>query len=794
MKKWSSIFLMLTVVACSTRSEKETIAKNNWEIIGPGGGGATFIPTFSYHSPDKFLLRCDMTGSYLTEDGGQSFRQINFPNGAASFAYDPLDSNTIYVGSAVLNKSIDGGKSWDTIFPKREEITREFFLGDHANYKIETSGNSLYETKAENISNVRIDPMSDHNLYISMGGYFLYSADAGASWKKEDCGSKIQFIYTNNENLKDSVFIFTENDLFVFDKKTKQLEKKELPAGMQPAFSFTGGITKQNKSGLFYALHNVSSEAGSEFGNTELWKSSDGYHWAQVKQPFIVDKAAAFVPSYSMITCSEFNAEKAYLITNRYKEIKDTSAIYWYGAIKTDDAGDHWDWKWKGGGGSGQYGIKDGRDADNLTDAWARKAFGGEYIRLMDAGVDPYNGDIAIITDWYRTMKTIDGGKNWQQVYSHREADGAFANNGLNVTTTYGVHFDPFDSNHIAISYTDIGYHHSFNRGKSWERSVIGVPSEWVNTCYWVAFDPAVHNRVWSAWSGMHDFPRGKMTRNPKWKEQARGGICVSDDGGKTWRQSSEGMGFDSPTTSIVIDPKSKPGNRTLYAAVYNKGIFKSTDDGKTWVLRNKGIGENTCVFGLTLTGSGDLFVTIVPTPAHRNGRKGREFFNGAVYRSNDGAESWTHLNVTDSLFFPNNIESDPGNPKRLFIACWSDIDLSDLVGGDVVRETGGNQRLKMPGGIFSSEDGGTTWKSIFDQRQYVYAVTVDPYHVGRLYTNTFNRAAYRSDNNGLSWQRIKDYDFHWGHRVIVDKNDPEKIYLTTYGSSVWHGLPLTDK
>jgi len=363
----------------------------------------------------------------------------------------------------------------------------------------------------------------------------------------------------------------------------------------------------------------------------------------------------------------------------------------------------------------------------------------------------------------------------------------------MDVTTTYGVHFDPFDSNHIAISYTDIGYHHSYNRGKSWERSVTGVPSEWVNTCYWMVFDPVVKNKIWSAWSGMHDLPRGKMTRNPKWKETARGGICVSEDGGKIWKPSNEGMGFDSPATSIVLDTKSKPGNRTLYASVYNKGVFKSTDDGKTWTLKNNGIEENTCAFELTLTSKGDLFLVISPTPVHKDGERGREFYSGAVYKSIDGAETWTKLNVSNGLLFPNGIEYDPANPDRIYLACWSDIDLSDLIGGDVARSTGGNEKLKTPGGIFLSEDRGITWKSIFNEKQYVYDVTADPYHPGRLYANTFNKAAYRSNDYGKTWKKLNGYDFHWGHRVIVDKNDPEKIYLTTYGSSVWHGSPLTE-
>ena len=320
-----------------------------------------------------------------------------------------------------------------------------------------------------------------------------------------------------------------------------------------------------------------------------------------------------------------------------------------------------------------------------------------------------------------------------------------------------------------------------------------GVPSEWVNTCYWVLFDPDVKGKVWSAWSGMHDFPRGKMTRNPKWKERARGGICISEDGGKTWKPCSEGIGFDSPATCIIIDPQSPPGKRTLYASVYNKGVFKSTDDGRTWSLKNKGIEDNTCAFELSMAGNGNLFLTVSPTTVYKGAKAGREFYSGAVYKSVDGAKTWIKLKVTDGLLFPNGIGIDPHDPERIYLACWSDIDLSDLIGGAVARSTGGNEILNMPGGIFLSEDGGETWKSIFDPKQYVYDVTPDPWHSGRLYCNTFNKAAYRSNDYGKTWKKIEGYDFHWGHRVIPDVNNPDKVYLTTFGSSVWHGVPKTE-
>ena len=114
-------------------------------------------------------------------------------------------------------------------------------------------------------------------------------------------------------------------------------------------------------------------------------------------------------------------------------------------------------------------------------------------------------------------------------------------------------------------------------------------------------------------------------------------------------------------------------------------------------------------------------------------------------------------------------------------------------MGSDVTRAAGGNKMLAMPGGIFMSADGGESWTSIFDQKQYVYDVTADPYHKGRLYCNTFNKVAWRSDDRGKSWKKIKDYDFHWGHRIIVDRNDQEQVFITTYGSSIWKGIPLTE-
>src|SRR5437762_736958 len=90
----------------------------NFEIIGPGGGGAMFHPTISPHDPNTVLLSCDMTGSYISHGGGQSWRMFSLRGVVRFFVFDPQERNVMYAQADGLWRSRDRGDTWSLVYPK----------------------------------------------------------------------------------------------------------------------------------------------------------------------------------------------------------------------------------------------------------------------------------------------------------------------------------------------------------------------------------------------------------------------------------------------------------------------------------------------------------------------------------------------------------------------------------------------------------------------------------------------------------------------------------------------------
>jgi photosystem II stability/assembly factor-like uncharacterized protein len=312
------------------------------------------------------------------------------------------------------------------------------------------------------------------------------------------------------------------------------------------------------------------------------------------------------------------------------------------------------------------------------------------------------------------------------------------------------------------ISYTDIGLFASDDAGESWYSATRnGVPRQWVNTTYWVEFDPTKQGRMWAAMSGTHDLPRPKMWRTRS-SDTYVGGVARSDDGGRTWRAQSDGM----PPTAATHILRTPDG--TLYVAGFGRGVFKSIDGGERWALKNAGIeGAQPFAWRLARDAKGGLYLVVARRSEDGSfGNSG----DGALYRSTDGAEHWTRVALPEGLNGPNGLAIDPRDPGRLYLAAW----------GRSAREGA------LDGGIYLSTDAGAKWRRVLAEDQHVYDVTVDAKDPRILYACGFEQAAWRSADRGLTWKKIHGFDFKWGHRVMLHPQDHTRLFITTFGGSVW--------
>jgi len=736
-------------------------AGDSWRVLGPGGGGAQFTPTVSPVDPNLVLVSCDMTGTYISTDGGGSWRMFNLRGVTRFIVMDPLDRDIIYVATGGLYRSADRGKTWELLYPRPEEVARVVILGDHAEESIRLRDGSRPVVDA-----LAVDPGDSRTLFaaISIDGKAALnrSSDSGRTWQPVadlPDGTRAIYIDPASPSGNRTLYIAAGASIDVFANGA--LRRQPGPAGVNRFLDLAGGFPGGERKPLFYAVSGKDWRGGTS-GATGLYVSHDGgAGWDSVPIDFLskAPKEAAKL-ELRAIGASLFHPQVAYLSFRDHTPSLPAAERY-KGVAKTEDAGKTWRIVWR---------DTDVTAASNVEDPWINQRYGPDWGENPFAlGVSPTDPNLCFGTDFGRTMRTRDGGATWQGVYARRNQDGSTMSTGLDVLTVFGIHFDPFDRNHWLVGYSDLGLFETLNGGKSWKEATSrGVPHEWENTAYWSVFDPAVKGRIWTAVSAVHDLPRPKMWRGRDVKT-FQGGVVESEDGGRTWHASIEGMG-ETAVTHILLDPQSPANARTLYACGFGKGVFKSTDGGRHWVLKNNGVaGSEPLAWRLVADPTGRLYLLVA--------RRGDSAslgtpLDGAIYRSADGAEHWERVNLPAGSNAPNGLAIDPADANRLYLAAWG----RRAATGD----TGG--------GIFLSTDAGRTWKSVLDKDQHVFDVTIDPAQPEVLYGAGFESSVWRSANRGESWTRVRGYNFKWGQRVVPDPQDSSQIYVCTYGGGIWHG------
>ena len=281
-------------------------------------------------------------------------------------------------------------------------------------------------------------------------------------------------------------------------------------------------------------------------------------------------------------------------------------------------------------------------------------------------------------------------------------------------------------------------------------------------------------------------------------------GVFMSDNGGKDWFPSNQGITIRTGTTSdaipifsLTIDPNKYD---IIWAGTQNtRGIFKSLDAGYTWQKMDNGISERE---GITFRGfavePGNSNVVYAAAEIsswiwnHGQVHPGREFdmVGGVVYKTTDGGVHWKQAWRGDNL--ARYIWIDPRNVNQVYVST-----------GIFDREAANSDpQAGLPGGegVIKSTDGGLHWTNINIglKNLYVGTLFMHPLNPDILLAGTGNNqyhedaGIYLTENGGANWQHvlrgdnIESVEFAISNPSIAYAGSANNIYRSEDGGHTW--------
>src|SRR5262245_61926128 len=151
-------------------------------------------------------------------------------------------------------------------------------------------------------------------------------------------------------------------------------------------------------------------------------------------------------------------------------------------------------------------------------------------------------------------------------------------------------------------------------------------------------------------------------------------GVYRSRDGGRTWTRvlPADGSSGASDVYGDHTDPQLVfallasgfgPGAAPQLAATADSGAYKSTDGGATWQpLSRRGLAEGARISALAVSPGtkGRRLYAVAGTGGRGGGTR-------ALYRSDDGGESWT-IGTRQLASASGKIYADPKNPDQMYL------------------------------------------------------------------------------------------------------------------------------
>lgn len=236
------------------------------------------------------------------------------------------------------------------------------------------------------------------------------------------------------------------------------------------------------------------------------------------------------------------------------------------------------------------------------------------------------------------------------------------------------------------------------------------------------------------------------------------GGVWKSEDAGISWKNISDGY-FSTASVGAVSVAESDAN--VVYVGMgehaprgvmtsYGNGVYKSTDAGKTWT--KMGLEPTRHISGISIHPGDPDLVYVAAQGALHGASEDR-----GVYKSADGGKSWKKVLYVDENTGCSDLSMDMTNPRILYAAMWDHRRLPWEV------RSGGKGS-----GIYKSVDGGETWTRLdkgLPKELGKIGLSVSRANPNKVYaviesdSQKEQGGVFVSDDAGTSWSRIsKDH------------------------------------
>lgn len=429
--------------------------------------------------------------------------------------------------------------------------------------------------------------------------------------------------------------------------------------------------------------------------------------------------------------------------------------------------------------------------------------FGFHSWEINDASFHPNDPNVIWLGTLMGPYKSADGGQNFLEKRGERSANGfpSPANFGYSAPVER-VLFDPNNARHlIAFGGSSRGWDLPGQKplwGAIWESNDGG--DNWAKIA-----TVGAEGNTGEADKGvnLYGMEFAASSSRTLYAVSPWAGFFVSQDGGKTWKKSLNGL----PHSKVVRVQAHPKDPKTLWVSLGSSkpqgaakalpgGIYRSTDGGLNWAPLNNGLSQASEA-NENLTANYQAFAVSPKNPDIMYCADGA-WNGGVLYTTRDGGKNWRAAATKKS--------GGPEQPDLLRRMAQVETALPAGLAGTVFSIDPNNPNIAFNVGsehIIGTTDGGQSWRDWGNDKQANGAwrgrgfsgwcsmnVRFNPWKRDQIALTGLDAARILlSDDGGKSWQRPLSEPYVWGGGQDVCFTPEGWIYVTTGQHGAFFGV-----